>query len=219
MPQPRFVPYTDRYTPPHPPERVLADFHDVMRRRRSIRHFSDQPVSRETIESLVRIACSAPSGANKQPWRFVAVQDSGVKRRIRVAAETEEREFYEHRASPEWLADLEPLGTDPRKEFLEIAPWLIVVFKRVRNDDESHVYYVNESVGIATGFLLAAAQVAGLATLTHTPNPMAFLSEVLDRPRHEKPYVLIPVGYPAADCTVPEAALARKPLGEVLTVI
>jgi iodotyrosine deiodinase len=219
MSEPIFVPHDDRYSPATSPERALADFHDVMRRRRSVRHFSGAPVSRETIETLVKIAGSAPSGANKQPWRFVAVQDPLVKRKIRVAAEHEEREFYAHRASAEWLADLEPLGTDPTKEFLETAPWVLVVFKLVKSDDQSLVYYVNESVGIATGFLLAAAQFAGLATLTHTPNPMAFLSEVLGRPKHEKPYLLIPIGYPAADCVVPKAALARKPLAEILTCV
>ncbi len=219
MSAPIFVPFTDRYSPNITPERALADFHDVMRRRRSIRHFSDRPVSRETIERLVTIAASAPSGANKQPWRFVAVQDAAVKRSIRVAAEHEEREFYAHRASPEWLADLEPLGTDPTKEFLETAPWILVVFKLTKGEDDSLVYYVQESVGIATGFLLAAAQFAGLATLTHTPNPMSFLSEVLGRPKNEKPYLLIPIGYPAIDCTVPEAALARKPLTDILTVV
>ncbi len=219
MSEPLFLPHSDRYTPATTPERALADFHDVMRRRRSIRQFSDRPVSREAIEMLVRIAGSAPSGANKQPWRFVAVQDPSVKRRIRVAAEHEEREFYAHRASPEWLADLEPLGTDPTKEFLETAPWILVVFKLVKGDDDSLVYYVQESVGIATGFLLAAAQFAGFATLTHTPSPMAFLSEVLGRPRNEKPYLLVPIGYPAEDCVVPQAALARKPLDEILTVV
>lgn len=215
---PTFVPYTDRFEPPTTPEAALEAFHDVMRRRRSVRHFSDEPVSRATIEWLVRIAGSAPSGANKQPWRFVAVSDPDTKRRIRAAAEAEEREFYAHRASREWLADLEPLGTDPTKEFLEVAPWILVVFKLVRGDDEAQVYYVNESVGIATGFLLAAAQHAGLATLTHTPNPMAFLTEVLGRPRNEKPFLLIPIGYPARDCAVPAVALSRKPLDEILVV-
>lgn len=219
MTEPVFVPYVDRYRPPHSPEEALRAFHDVMHRRRSVRHFSTQPVSRETIEELVRIAGDAPSGANKQPWRFVAVRDPAIKRKIREAAEKEEREFYARRAGEAWLADLAPLGTDPTKEFLETAPWLIVVFKLTKGDDDSQVYYINESVGIATGFLLAAAQHAGLATLTHTPNPMAFLSAVLGRPRHEKPYLLIPVGYPAAVCVVPQAAIGRKPLDEILTVM
>jgi len=219
MSQPVFLPYTDRHLPERSPEETLRAFHEVMRKRRSIRHFSDAPVSQETIEALVRIAGSAPSGANKQPWRFVAVRDPAVKRKIRIAAEHEEREFYAHRASDAWLADLEPLGTDPTKEFLEVAPWVLVVFKLVKGEDESLVYYVNESLGIATGFLLAAAQHAGLATLTHTPNPMAFLAEVLGRPKNEKPYLLIPMGYPTSDCVVPEAAIARKPLSEILHIL
>ncbi|MBI5435267.1 MAG: nitroreductase family protein [Planctomycetes bacterium] len=219
MGAPEFVPYSDRYEPGVAPEEAARRFHDVVRRRRTVRHFSERPVSRETIEWLVRSATTAPSGANKQPWRFVCVQDPATKRAIRAAAEKEEREFYEHRASSEWLADLEPLGTDPNKEFLEVAPWLIIVFRLVRADDGSSHYYVNESVGLACGFLLAAAQHAGLATLTHTPSPMGFLADVLRRPAHEKPFLLIPVGYPAADCVVPKAAFARKPLAEVLHVI
>lgn len=219
MNEPVFVPYVERHSPTEPPEVRLRAFHDVMRKRRSVRHFSANDVSRETIESLVQIAGSAPSGANKQPWRFVAVRDLALKRQIRAAAEKEEREFYAGRAGEAWLADLAPLGTDPTKEFLEVAPWILVVFKLTKGDDESQVYYVNESVGIATGFLLAAAQHAGLATLTHTPNPMAFLSTLLGRPRHEKPYLLIPIGYPAEDCRVPLAAIARKPLGEILDVV
>jgi nitroreductase len=215
----RFVPYPDRYVPDGPPEEAARRFHEVMRRRRSVREFSAAPVSRATIEWLVRAAASAPSGANKQPWRFVAVQDAATKRAIRLAAEKEEREFYARRASPEWLADLAPLGTDEHKEFLEVAPWLVVVFKLTRGDDDSQVYYVNESVGIAVGLFLAAAQHAGLATLTHTPSPMGFLSDLLGRGKHEKPYVLIPVGYPAEGCRVPAAALRKKPLDEVLTVI
>jgi nitroreductase len=178
--------------------------------------FSDRPVSRETIEWLVRIACTAPSGANKQPWRFVCVQDPELKKRIRLGAEEEEREFYSQRASDAWLADLELLGTDAHKEFLEVAPWLIAVFRLSRSDDGSNVYYSQESVGIAVGMLLAAAQLAGLATLTHTPSPMRFLAEILGRPKHEHPFALIPVGYPAEGCTVPKAALARKSLDEVM---
>jgi nitroreductase len=215
----RFVPYPDRYVPGTPPEQAACAFHDVMRRRRTVREFGSEPVSRATIEWLVRTAGSAPSGANKQPWRFVAVQDPAVKRRIRLAAEAEEREFYERRATAEWLADLAPLGTDANKEFLEVAPWLVVVFKLTRGDDDSQVYYVNESVGIAVGLFLAAAQHAGLATLTHTPSPMGFLGEVLGRPRNEKAYVLIPVGHPAQGCRVPAAALVKKPLEEILSVV
>ena len=215
MAQAVFVPYPDRYVPPRPPEAEARAFHDVMRRRRTVRAFGDAPVSRETIEWLVRTAGTAPSGANKQPWRFVCVGDPALKRRIRAAAEAEEREFYAHRANAEWLRDLEPLGTDEHKEFLEAAPWLVVVFKLVRGDDGSQVYYVNESVGLAVGAFLCAAQMAGLATLTHTPSPMGFLSELLERPANERPYLLIPVGYPAEECLVPAAALVKKPLAEI----
>ncbi len=213
-----FVPLTDRYVPTTSPEEASAAFHDVMRRRRTVRMFSDAPVSRETIENVVRTATTAPSGANKQPWRFVCVQDPEIKRKIREAAEEEEREFYGSRAGQRWLEDLAPLGTDENKEFLEIAPWLIVVFKCVKGDDGGAVYYPAESVGIATGFLLAAAHHAGLATVTHTPSPMNFLSEVLGRPAHERAFVLVPVGYPSDDCMVPAEALHRRPLDEVMII-
>lgn len=219
MPEPQFVPYRDRHVPSAPPELAARSFCEVMAKRRTVREFSDRPVSLATIEWLVRTAGGAPSGANKQPWRFVAVRDPAVKRVIREAAEREEREFYAHRASAEWLADLAPLGTDASKPFLEVAPWLVVVFKLTRGDDDSQHYYVNESVGIAVGMFLAAAHHAGLATLTHTPSPMGFLQEVLGRPKNEKPYVLIPVGYAAEDCRVPAAALAKKSLAEILSVV
>lgn len=214
-----FVPYPDRYVPDQPPEVAAAAFHEVMRRRRSVRMFSDRPVSRETIEWLVRSAHSAPSGANKQPWRFVCVQDPFIKGRIREAAEAEEREFYARRANEEWLRDLAPLGTDETKEFLTIAPWLVVVFQLTHTDDGGQVYYLKESVGLACGLFLAAAQHAGLATLTHTPSPMAFLGDILGRPKHERPFLLIPVGYPADDCLVPAKALLRRPLDEVMVVV
>jgi len=214
-----FVPYPDRYVPDEPPERASAAFYDVMRRRRSVRMFSDRPVSRETVEWLVRAAHSAPSGANKQPWRFVCVQDPVLKQKIREGAENEEREFYSRRANAQWLRDLEPLGTDDTKEFLTIAPWLVVVFQLTHLDDGSQVYYLKESVGLASGLFLAAAQFAGLATLTHTPSPMTFLGEILGRPRHERPFLLIPVGYPADDCEVPVKALERRPLDDVMKVI
>jgi nitroreductase len=214
-----FVPYVDRHQPALSAEAASAQFLDVMRRRRSVREFSDRPVSRATIEALVRAAASAPSGANKQPWRFVCVEDAATKRRIRLGAEEEEREFYERRAPKEWLDALAPLGTDANKEYLEVAPWLIVVFRLVHGDDESQVYYTHESVGIACGFLLAAAQYAGLATLTHTPSPMRFLAEILGRPKHERPYLLIPVGYPAEGCRVPLAALRKKPLSQVMEIV
>jgi len=191
-----------------------------MERRRTIRQFSDRPVPRAVIENLIRAAGTAPSGANKQPWRFVAVQDKAIKREIRVAAEAEEREFYERRANPTWLRDLKAIGTDADKLFLEIAPWLIVVFKLMKDDllqnESDQVYYVNESVGIAVGFLLAAAHHAGLVTLTHTPSPMKFLCKILNRPEHERPYLLIPVGYPAADAVVPN--IQRKSLDQIMAV-
>ncbi|RMH04427.1 MAG: nitroreductase family protein [Planctomycetota bacterium] len=211
-----FLPLPPRHDPGRPPEEAARAFYEVMRSRRSVRAFADRPVSRETVEWLVRAAGTAPSGANKQPWRFVAVQDPDLKRRIRLAAEEEERAFYAQRATPAWLRDLEPLGTDPDKSFLERAPWLIVVFKLARGDDGGNVYYAEESVGIATGLLLAAAHHAGLATLTHTPSPMGFLARILGRPAHERAWMLIPLGWPAEDCRVPAAALERKPLEQIL---
>jgi iodotyrosine deiodinase len=219
MPEPhRTVPLTDRHDPGVSPEEASKTFYDILRKRRTVRMFSDRPVSRQVIEHLVLAAGTAPSGANKQPWRFVCVGDRELKRRIREAAEAEEREFYARRASARWLEDLAPLGTDPRKEFLEVAPWLVVLFRLTAGDDGGQVYYGMESVGIAAGFFLAAAHHAGLATLTHTPSPMGFLSEALDRPPHERPFLLIPVGYPAEDCTVPLKALERKPLDEVMAI-
>ncbi len=183
-----------------------------------MRHFSDEPVSYSVIEEVVRAASTAPSGAHKQPWTFCAVGDPAIKRRIREAAEAEERINYGGRMSVEWIADLEPFGTDASKPFLDVAPWLIVVFKRAYElDADGHKhqnYYVTESVGIATGLLLAAAHHAGLATLTHTPSPMDFLAKLLGRPANERPYLLIPMGYPAPDCMVPR--LTRKPLDQVL---
>lgn len=189
-------------------------FYEVMRQRRSVRFFSDRPVEREAIEAICLAAGTAPSGANKQPWRFVCVSDPALKKKIREGAEAEEREFYSRKANAEWLKDLEPFDTTPDKAFLEIAPWLIVVFKLMKTDEGGQVYYVNESVGIATGMLLAAIHHAGLVALTHTPSPMAFLSEILKRPEHERPYLLIPVGYPAENCVVPD--IQKKPSGEVV---
>jgi nitroreductase len=219
MTEARFVPFADRYVPPVSPDQALATLHDCLRRRRSVRAFSDRPVGRDLIEGLVRCAHTAPSGANKQPWRYVCVQDPAVKARIRAGAEAEEREFYGRRANAEWLADLAPLGTDADKPFLTVAPWLVVVFQLAHADDGSQVYYLKESVGIATGMFLVAAQMAGLATLTHTPSPMAFLGQILGRPAHERPFLLIPVGYPTDDCTVPAKAIERRPLDEVMVVV
>ena len=191
-----------------------------MNKRRSVRHFSSKAVPFEVIRNAVMTAASAPSGANKQPWTFVIVEDPEVKRKIRMAAEKEEKEFYDHRAPDEWLADLEPMGTDWRKPFLEDAPYLIVIFKKnYRVDKTQHLknYYVNESVGIASGFLLTAIHNAGLAALTHTPSPMGFLSKILNRPRNEKAFLLIPVGYPAADAEVP--VLTKKSFEQAAEVI
>jgi iodotyrosine deiodinase len=209
------IPYK-RHDPGVPPEQAARRFFEVMDRRRSCRFFSERPVSRETIEWICRAGGTAPSGAHKQPWRFVCVQDPALKSEIRAAAEAEEREFYERRASRRWLEDLSPLGTDSSKPFLEIAPWLIVVFALAKTDDGGQVYYREESVGIACGMLIAAIHHAGLVTLTHTPSPMKFLTDVLGRPEHERAFLLLPVGYPADDATVPD--MERKPLEEIMVV-
>ena len=202
-------------------KRNAIAFNERMQSRRTVRQFSDRSVPREVIESCLRAAGSAPSGANLQPWRFVAVADLAVKHEIRVAAEEEEREFYEHRAPKEWLEALAPLGTDSRKPFLEIAPWLIAIFSQpysVRPDGtRMKHYYATESVGIATGFLVAALHHAGLASLTHTPSPMAFLNRILKRPAHEKPFLLLVVGHPAEDARVPD--IHRNPLSEISSFV
>ena len=188
-------------------------------RRRTVRDYAPTPVPREVIEACLRAAASAPSGANQQPWHFVAIADPGMKRRIREAAEAEERDFYQRRAPDEWLAALAPLGTDADKPFLEIAPWLIAVFYERTGPEtdgrKAKRYYPHESTGIACGLLIAALHDAGLATLTHTPSPMAFLNELLGRPRHEVPYLLLVVGHPAPGCRVP--AIERKALSDVAT--
>jgi nitroreductase len=188
-----------------------------IRRRRTVREFSDRPVPRDVLVDCIAAAGTAPSGANKQPWTFVLVTNAATKARIREAAEREERLFYGGRAPERWLRDLEPFGTDAHKPFLEVAPALIVVFaQRYGPEVDQRNYYVSESVGIAVGFLIAALHHAGLATLTHTPSPMLFLSEVLERPPNERAYVVLPVGYPADDAVVPD--VARKPLSEILVV-
>jgi nitroreductase len=191
---------------------------DSLRRRRSIRDFSPDEVPRFLIEIAIATAVTAPSGANRQPWHFVAISDSETKAKIRVAAEAEEREFYEGgRATQEWLDALAPLGTDWRKPFLETAPWLVAVFKEIHgmDDDGSKItnYYVNESVGIACGLFINAIHHMGLVTLTHTPQPMRFLNDILDRPTNERPFILFPVGYPADDCRVPD--IQKKPFEEI----
>lgn len=217
---PRFVPLSTyrRFPEAEMLKRALA-FRDEIRRRRTVRRFSAEPVPRAVIDACLEAAGTAPSGANLQPWHFVVVSEPETKRRIREAAEREEHDFYRHRAPPEWLATLEPLGTDEHKPYLETAPWLIAIFARRFGErpDGGKVthYYVSESVGIATGFLIAALHHAGLATLTHTPSPMGFLNEVLDRPASERPFLLLVAGYPAADATVPD--IARKPLAEIAT--
>lgn len=197
-------------------------FRDRMRRRHSVRAFSDRPVAREVIEACVAAAASAPSGANHQPWHFVAVSDAATKARIREAAEAEERAFYAGGAGDEWLKALEPIGTGADKPHLTTAPWLIVVFAQRWGtfDDGTRYknYYVPESVGIATGFLIAALHHAGLSSLTHTPNPMKFLNGLLGRPPEEKPTMILVVGHPAAGATVPKVAKIKKPLAEVLSV-
>ncbi len=192
-------------------------FYETMQRRRTIREFSSRPVQPEVIEYCIRAAGTAPSGANLQPWHFVAVSDPVMKRQIRVAAEAAEKEFYEHRAPKAWLEALAPLGTNSRKPFLEIAPWLIAVFAqpfRILPDGmRSKTYYAIESVGIATGLLVTAVHSCGLAALTHTPSPMGFLNRILGRPSHEKAFVLLVVGHPAEDALVPD--ISRKALGEI----
>lgn len=197
-------------------------FADEMGRRRTVRDFSDRPVPRALIEDCLRAAGTAPSGANQQPWHFVAVADPGVKRRIREAAESEEREFYAHRAPPDWLEALAPLGTDASKPFLEVAPWLIAVFirrfERLPDGGKRKHYYTDESVGLATGLLVAALHHAGLVSLTHTPSPMKFLNDILGRPKDlERPFLLLVTGYPAPDAHVPD--IARKPLADYTTFV
>jgi iodotyrosine deiodinase len=194
-------------------------FSAELRRRRTVRDFSPEPVPRALLEPCLLAAASAPNGANLQPWHFVCVSDASVKRDIRVAAEAEEREFYAERATPEWLEDLAPLGTDADKPFLETAPWLIAIFAQrwrpMPDGSRRANYYVPESVGIATGFLIAALHHAGLATLTHTPSPMGFLNRILGRPESEKPFLLLVVGYPAEGAQVP--MITKKPLERVAT--
>ena len=195
----------------------IKTYHNYMEQRRSIRQFSDKPVPKELIEEIIMTASSAPSGANKQPWTFCAISNPEIKKQIRVAAEKEEHENYHGRMSDEWLDDLKKFGTDEHKPFLEVAPWLIVVFRRIyeeENGEKSNNYYVTESVGLASGFLLTAIHQAGLVSLTHTPSPLNFLAKVLDRPKNEKPFLLIPVGYPAKEAEVPD--ITRKTADDVI---
>lgn len=203
--------------------RRSQEFLRLMETRRSVRHFSDQPVPYELIENAIRTAATAPSGANQQPWTFVVVGDPAVKDQIREAAEREEELLYKERASEQYLEALEPIGTDWIKPHITAAPYLIVVFEQAWSRDEQGEkhkhYYVRESVGIAVGFLLASLHAAGLATLTHSPAPMGFLTRILGRPENERPFILIPVGYPTPDATVPDVALKKKPLDDVIVVL
>lgn len=214
--EPSFVPLDPEHPPPGEALERARSFRRMMATRRSVREFSSREVPREVIEEVLRTAGSAPSGANKQPWTFVAVRDDETKAKIREAAEEIEREFYEERAPDDWLDDLAKLGTSWDKPHITQAPWVIVVFAQdyeIEPDGSTGKhYYVNESVGIAVGLLVAAIHRAGLATLTHTPSPMDFLAELLDRPRNERAYLLLPVGYPAEGCEVPD--LDRKALDE-----
>ena len=202
------------------PEAEMADrlgqFRTLMAKRRTIRDFADTPVPQDLIKTVIRLAGTAPSGANFQPWHFVAISDPETKRAIREAAEEEERAFYDGRASDEWLEALAPLGTDDHKPFLETAPWLIAVFAQKRGEHGKN-YYVTESVGLATGMLITALHSVGLGTLTHTPAPMTFLRKICGRPETEKPFVLLVVGYPAEGCEVPVHALDKKSLDEIST--
>jgi nitroreductase len=214
------IPYTRARKSPDEMRRDARAFLDTIRLRRTVREFSNDPIPDDVLELAIEAASLAPSGANMQPWKFVVVKDPVVKREIRIAAEKEEYASYNGRMTDEWLRALAPLQTDWHKEFLEIAPALIVVFKEDYGVDATgaHIthYYVNESVGIACGFLLAALNAAGLATLTHTPSPMGFLRDILERPKNEKAYLLIPVGYPAEECRVPD--IVKKTLRDVMIV-
>ncbi|MBE0682552.1 MAG: nitroreductase family protein [Anaerolineales bacterium] len=219
---PNFIPLTTyrKYPENEMKERVLS-FYEEVRRRRTVRQFSDRAVPREIIEHAVLAAGTAPNGANIQPWHFVVITNAAIKRQIRVAAEKEEHDFYTRRATPEWLEDLAILGTDENKPFLETAPYLIAIFEESYRvlPDGSHRknYYVSESTGIATGILITALHHAGLATLTHTPSPMGFLNDIVKRPKNEKPFLILVVGFPAENATVPD--IHKKELNEITSFI
>lgn len=222
MTTPKFVPLSGfREYPEDEMKKRAADFADNASRRRTVRHYSARSVPRDVIENCIRAAGSAPSGANRQPWHFVVVASPDIKKQIRDAAEAEEHDFYARRAPKEWLEVLKQLGTDENKPFLETAPYLIVIFEKryVINADGKRTknYYTQESVGLATGILIAALHNAGLATLTHTPSPMGFLNDVLDRPSNERPFLILVVGYPAEDAVVP--SIGRKPLDDIVTFV
>jgi nitroreductase len=220
--EPAFTPYRPaRACTDDEMKRRAAEFYADIRQRRTVRQFSDRPVPREVVEDCLRAAGTAPNGANMQPWHFVVVSDPGLKRKIREGAEAEEHDFYHHKAPPEWLDALAPLGTDEHKPFLETAPYLIVIFAQshgLRADGGTFKhYYARESVGIATGILITALHHAGLVSLTHTPSPMGFLNDLLGRPGNERPFLILVVGHPAEDARVP--AITKKPLGEIATFV
>ncbi len=212
-----FVPLENERLAPEEARRRGEEFFEHMDRRRSVRFFTDEPVPREMIETAIRTASTAPSGAHRQPWRFVAISAPEIKRQIRIAAEEEEKKSYEGRMPDEWLEALAPLGTDWRKPFLETVPWIVVCFEELFGYDEEgnkrKNYYVRESTGLACGLFIASLHTMGLSTLTHTPSPMGFLRDILGRPKNERPYILFPIGYPTDDCEVPD--LKRKDLDEV----
>ena len=212
-----FIPYTPKRISIEESRAQLHALSQQLHSRRSVRHFSPDPVPRDVIATAIEAASTAPSGAHRQPWRFVAISDPATKRHIRIAAEAEERESYEHRMSEEWLDAIRPMGTTWQKPYLETVPWLVVVFAEqygIQPDGgRQKNYYVRESVGIACGMFITALHLAGLATLTHTPAPMTFLKKILQRPANEQPYILFPIGYPAADASVPN--IHRKPLSSV----
>jgi len=218
MEEPRFIPASkiDNRTDEELIRRA-QDFYTMMNKRRTVRDFWDRPVPKELVQHCISAAGTAPSGANLQPWHFVAVSDPALKREIRIAAEAEEKEFYEHRAPKAWLEALEPLGTDWQKPFLETAPWVIAVFaqplRMLPDGTRTPTYYAIESVGIATGMLVTAVHSCGLVSLTHTPSPMGFLNRILHRPSHEKPFLLLVVGHPARNAQVPN--ISRKSLAEI----
>ena len=222
MLKPPFIPLPAyREYPIEEMKRRAAEFHSDVQRRRTVREFSDRPVPREVIEDCLCAASTAPSGANMQPWHFVVVSDAAIKQKIRVAAEQEEHEFYHHKAPQEWLDALEPLGTNEHKPFLETAPYLIVIFAQsygvLPDGRKVKHYYAQESVGIATGILITAIHHAGLVSLTHTPSPMGFLNELLGRSAQERPFLILVVGYPAENATVP--VITKRPLGEIATFV
>jgi iodotyrosine deiodinase len=222
MVKPAFIPIPAyREYPIEEMKRRAAEFHSDVQRRRTVREFSDRPVPREVIEDCLCAASTAPSGANMQPWYFVVVSDAAIKQKIRVAAEQEERDFYHHKAPQEWLDALEPLGTNEHKPFLETAPYLIVIFAQsygvLPDGRKVKHYYAQESVGIATGILITAIHHAGLVSLTHTPSPMGFLNELLGRSAQERPFLILVVGYPAENATVP--VITKRPLAEIATFV